>query len=69
MPAFFIYSSDPGIYRRLFNYIVVSGVSSSLIVCGFLFEGLLSLTVWGFLVKFGVFPFIGWVYTVITSSK
>lgn len=59
IPSFFIYSREGGVYRRLFKYIVISGVSSSLIVSGFLFDGLFILTVGGFLVKFGVFPFMG----------
>lgn len=53
----------------LFNYILVSAVSSSLIVGGFLFEKMFFLSCLGLIIKFGIFPFMGWVYTVIVSSN
>lgn len=58
VPSFFLFRGD-SVFGSLFSYLIVSGVSSSLIVCGLLFEGLLSLVVFGLLVKFGVFPFFG----------
>lgn len=53
----------------LFSYIVVSRVSSSLIIGGFLEEGVFLLSVLGLLMKFGVFPFLGWVYVVVSSRN
>ena len=68
IPSFFLYGGLGGL-SRLFKYLVVSGVSSSLIVCGLLYEGLFVFMVLGLLVKFGIFPFFGWVYKVITGSN
>jgi len=68
IPCFFLYR-ESRVLRRLFSYIVVSAVSSSLIVRGFLVDELLLLRVLGLLMKFGVFPFLGWVYVVVSSSN
>nr|UDU84946.1 NADH dehydrogenase subunit 2 [Orientocreadium sp. HS] len=53
----------------LFNYLIVSSISSSLIVSGVLFESFVVLIVLGLLVKFGLFPFLGWAYNVILGSN
>ena len=68
VPAFFL-SRDVNCLEGLFNYLVVSRISSSFIVCGFLFEGLLGFLLLGFLIKFGIFPFFGWVYKVVVNSN
>lgn len=68
IPSFFLYLRG-GILLRLFNYVIVSGVSSSLIICGLLFEDLLILSIVGLLLKFGIFPLLGWVYVVVVSSN
>nr|AQS80280.1 NADH dehydrogenase subunit 2 [Fasciola jacksoni] len=53
----------------LFNYIIASGVSSSLILCGVLHSDLLFVLVTGLLLKFGLFPLWGWVYSVSLNSN
>lgn len=68
MPLFF-FESGVLLVEGLFGYLVVSGVSSSLMVVGFLCENYLFLVIVGLLVKFGVFPFFGWVYRVICGSN
>lgn len=68
IPAFFV-SGGSGLLVGLFRYIVVSSISSSLILCGVLCEGLLFMLMWGLLVKFGLFPFFGWVYGVRLKSN
>lgn len=68
IPAFFL-SRDHGCLVGLFKYIVVSRITSSLILCGVLCEGLLFMLVVGLLVKFGIFPFFGWVYSVGLKSN
>nr|YP_009169738.1 NADH dehydrogenase subunit 2 [Metorchis orientalis]ALD61612.1 NADH dehydrogenase subunit 2 [Metorchis orientalis] len=68
IPFFFLYS-DSGVLVSLFSYIVISGVSSSLIVSGLLFDDLMVFFVAGLLLKFGLFPFLGWVYVVLVYSN
>uniref|UniRef100_A0AAU7YQQ9 NADH dehydrogenase subunit 2 n=1 Tax=Scaphanocephalus sp. TaxID=3050632 RepID=A0AAU7YQQ9_9TREM len=68
IPSFFLHL-ESGVLGSLFSYIIVSGVSSSLVICGLLFDEFLLLTVVGFLIKFGLFPFLGWVYVVVLSSN
>lgn len=68
IPSFFL-RRDSNCLDRLFSYLVVSAISSSFIVCGLLFEGLLRFLFLGFLIKFGIFPFFGWVYKVVTGSN
>nr|QDA21733.1 NADH dehydrogenase subunit 2 [Amphimerus sp. JM-2019] len=68
IPSFFLYL-DSGVLPSLFSYIMVSGVSSSLIVSGVLFENFLILSVMGLLLKFGLFPLLGWVYVVTVYSN
>lgn len=58
IPCFFLYSRD-GVLRRLFSYLVVSGIRSSMIVSGMLFEGIFVVTLLGLMVKLGCFPFFG----------
>lgn len=68
VPSFFLDREGKKLLG-LFNYIIVSGVTSSLILCGVLCEGLLYMLVVGLLVKFGLFPFFGWVYNVGLNSN
>lgn len=58
IPSFFLYL-DRGVLGGLFSYIIISGVSSSLIICGLLFDGFFVLSVLGLFIKFGLFPFLG----------
>lgn len=53
----------------LFKYLIVSSISSSFLIAGILFEPFLWFIVLGLLIKFGIFPFIGWVYRVIKNSN
>nr|YP_010693885.1 NADH dehydrogenase subunit 2 [Morishitium polonicum]WCD42522.1 NADH dehydrogenase subunit 2 [Morishitium polonicum] len=69
IPLFFITDGDAFIFSGLFNYIVVSSISSSLILCGLLEEVLIFLMICGLLLKFGLFPFWGWIYSVGLSSN
>lgn len=68
VPSFFLYRNSFTL-EALFSYLIVSRVSSSLIVCGLLSERLLFLVLVGLLVKFGLFPFFGWVYVVLIKSN
>lgn len=63
VPSFFLVSVGlEGLYR----YLIVSRLSSALIIRGLVVEGLASLVFWGFIVKLGIFPFVGWVYSVVS---
>nr|YP_009261933.1 NADH dehydrogenase subunit 2 [Echinochasmus japonicus]AKL39061.1 NADH dehydrogenase subunit 2 [Echinochasmus japonicus] len=68
IPSFFMANEYISLVG-LFNYIIVSSISSSLILCGILCEGLLFMLIVGLLVKFGLFPFLGWVYSVCLNSN
>lgn len=68
VPLFFLQTEALKL-RGLFTYLIVSGISSSMLVCGILFEDFVVFMVAGLLVKFGLFPFIGWVYSVAMKSK
>lgn len=67
VPAFFL-RRGVDVLRALFNYLIVSRVSSSFIVCGVLFDSLLFFCFLGLLVKFGIFPFMGWVYNILLKA-
>nr|YP_009650990.1 NADH dehydrogenase subunit 2 [Uvitellina sp. SSS-2019]QCY72816.1 NADH dehydrogenase subunit 2 [Uvitellina sp. SSS-2019] len=69
VPCFFLSDSDSLVLSSLFNYVVISSVSSSLVLCGLVEEVLIFLLVLGFLIKFGLFPFWGWVYNVGLNSN
>uniref|UniRef100_A0AAU7N3N5 NADH dehydrogenase subunit 2 n=1 Tax=Dollfustrema vaneyi TaxID=438518 RepID=A0AAU7N3N5_9TREM len=64
IPLFFCVGSSVNLVS-LFYYLIISGVSSGLLLSGILFEECVFFLVLGLLVKFGVFPFFGWVYSVI----
>nr|ACB31854.1 NADH dehydrogenase subunit 2 [Opisthorchis viverrini] len=66
---FYFLDSESGVLGGLFSYVVVSGVSSSLVVCGLLFDDFMIFLVVGLLLKFGLFPFMGWVYIVLVCSN
>nr|AYH51418.1 NADH dehydrogenase subunit 2 [Tylodelphys immer] len=68
IPSFFYIYSGVSFYT-LFIYIVVSSLSSSFMLIGIINEDLILFFVLGFLVKFGVFPFFGWVYSVVLGSN
>nr|AYV63038.1 NADH dehydrogenase subunit 2 [Haplorchis taichui] len=68
VPGFFIVGGS-GALGGLFSYILVSAVSSSLIVSGLLYEDVFFLSCLGLIMKFGVFPFMGWVYVVVLASN
>nr|YP_009180045.1 NADH dehydrogenase subunit 2 [Anoplocephala perfoliata]AKU46908.1 NADH dehydrogenase subunit 2 [Anoplocephala perfoliata] len=71
IPCFFYGESVGfhGFYNSLLTYIIMSGISSVLLVSGILFLGLYLFVYFGFLVKFGLFPFSLWVYRVFSSSN
>lgn len=68
VPLFFVRGESCKL-SSLFSYLVVSGVSSGFIVRGFLLEDFLFFLLLGFFIKFGLFPFMGWVYTVCLFSN
>lgn len=71
IPCFF-YSSGRGVYgfySSLLTYVIMSGLSSVLLVAGILFFDLYYFIFFGFLVKFGLFPFSLWVYRVFSESN
>ena len=68
IPSFFL-RRDSNSLDSLFSYLVVSRISSSFIVCGLLFEGVFGFLFLGFLIKFGIFPFFGWVYKVVIGAN
>nr|YP_010947753.1 NADH dehydrogenase subunit 2 [Azygia robusta]WMH04200.1 NADH dehydrogenase subunit 2 [Azygia robusta]WMH04212.1 NADH dehydrogenase subunit 2 [Azygia robusta] len=67
IPAFFW--GHPRSLYALFSFIVASSLASSLLVCGILYVSYVSLFLVGFMIKFGFFPFSGWVYGVCTESN
>lgn len=68
VPCFFFRRISVDIVS-LFKYLVVSGVSSCFIVSGSIFPDLSMFFMLGLVIKFGLFPFLGWVYNVVTRSK
>ena len=71
IPSFFCTrgSSIYGFYRSLLTYVIMSGLSSVFLVTGILFFDLYYFIFFGFLIKFGLFPFRLWVYRVFRESK
>lgn len=57
------------VLEGLFVYIVVSSIASSFILSGVILENLFGMVVLGFRIKFGLFPFLGWVYKVFLGSN
>nr|BAV82943.1 NADH dehydrogenase subunit 2 [Fasciola hepatica] len=68
VPLFFLLG-NPWCLSGLFNYIIASSVSSSLILCGIMSNSLLFMLLIGLFLKFGLFPFWGWVYGVSLNSN
>lgn len=71
IPSFF-YSGGKriyGFYSSLLTYVIMSGLSSVLLVRGILFSRLYYFIFFGFLLKFGLFPFSLWLYRVFSNSK
>nr|YP_009330667.1 NADH dehydrogenase subunit 2 [Cloacotaenia megalops]AOG66050.1 NADH dehydrogenase subunit 2 [Cloacotaenia megalops] len=71
VPAFFCWGYDNiyGFYGSLLTYIIMSGLSSVLMVSGILFVSLYYFIYFSFIVKFGLFPFMFWVYRVFSCSN
>nr|YP_009256955.1 NADH dehydrogenase subunit 2 [Schyzocotyle nayarensis]ANF28229.1 NADH dehydrogenase subunit 2 [Schyzocotyle nayarensis] len=71
IPAFFYNSGESvqAFYSSLFTYIVMSGLSSVFLVSGIVLVDLYYFILFGFLVKFGLFPFSLWVYRVFSGSN
>lgn len=65
VPAFVVAQS----ISALLTFLVVSGLSSTLILLGLLFPDLYLLIGYGLYIKFGLFPFMGWVYNVIGDRE
>lgn len=61
----FLHSSKNFAPGALFCYLVVMSVSSGLILTGVLTPPFFSFFLMGFILKFGVFPFMPWVYWVL----
>nr|YP_009092176.1 NADH dehydrogenase subunit 2 [Dicrocoelium chinensis]AHG06501.1 NADH dehydrogenase subunit 2 [Dicrocoelium chinensis] len=68
-PMFFVFSVTLNVYSALFFFYVVSAVASVLVLFGVLSEGFWLLTFVGFSIKFGIFPFVYWVYHVVLNSN
>lgn len=68
IPGFFFVYGDVSFYT-LFVYIVVSSLSSSFMLLGIIDARMIFFFVLGYLIKFGVFPFFGWVYSVVIGSN
>lgn len=60
IPRFFCIKNKRirGFYSSLLTYLVISGLSSVFIVSGILFIDLYIFIFFGFIMKFGMFPFI-----------
>lgn len=58
-----------GFYSSLLTYVIISGLSSVLLVSGILFSGLYYFIFFGFLMKFGLFPFSLWLYRVFSERN
>lgn len=71
IPRFFCINERKinGFYNSLLTYLVVSGLSSVFIVSGILFIDLFIFILFGFILKFGLFPFSLWMYNVFNKSK
>lgn len=69
IPSFFCFNEAGiyGFYNSLLSYVVMSGLSSVLLVVGILFCDLYYFIFFGFVVKFGLFPFSYWVYCVFSE--
>nr|AWW03916.1 NADH dehydrogenase subunit 2 [Echinococcus granulosus sensu lato genotype G6] len=57
------------LYGSVLSYIIMSGLSSVLLVSGLLINGLYYFVFFGFVVKFGLFPFMLWVYRVFSVGS
>lgn len=71
IPAFFYNRGESveGFYRSLFTYIVMSRLSSVMLVSGIILEDLYMFILFGFVIKFGLFPFSLWVYRVFSGRN
>nr|UFQ88584.1 NADH dehydrogenase subunit 2 [Rhinebothrium sp. 1]UFQ88596.1 NADH dehydrogenase subunit 2 [Rhinebothrium sp. 1] len=71
IPVFFYVSESSlqGFYSSLLTYIVMSGLSSVLLIGGFVVSSLYYMVLAGFMLKFGLFPFSLWVYRVFSGSN
>nr|AKC58420.1 NADH dehydrogenase subunit 2 [Eurytrema pancreaticum] len=69
IPAYFIVVRPMAVFSSLFCYFMISGVSSAMIIVGFMYDYLMIVSFCGVLLKLGVFPFMLWVYVVMSSSN
>ncbi|VDN99055.1 unnamed protein product [Rodentolepis nana] len=71
IPRYFCVSDSnvSGFYKSLLTYLVISGLSSVFIVTGILLVDLYYFVFFGFVMKFGLFPFSLWVYRVFSSKS
>nr|YP_009689308.1 NADH dehydrogenase subunit 2 [Postharmostomum commutatum]QEL51324.1 NADH dehydrogenase subunit 2 [Postharmostomum commutatum] len=51
------------------SYVIVLSIASSLLLAGIIVNELIFFLLLGFIIKFGVYPFSGWVINVFCSSK
>nr|YP_007890975.1 NADH dehydrogenase subunit 2 [Taenia laticollis]BAN15635.1 NADH dehydrogenase subunit 2 [Taenia laticollis] len=56
-------------YCCILCYIIVSGLSSVVLVSGLLINNLYYFVFFGFVIKFGMFPFMFWVYQVFSLGN
>nr|QBZ73930.1 NADH dehydrogenase subunit 2 [Versteria mustelae] len=57
------------LYSSIMSYIVMSGLSSVMFVSGLLISNLYYFIFFGFIIKFGLFPFMFWVYRVFSIGN
>nr|ADU04584.1 NADH dehydrogenase subunit 2 [Schistosoma turkestanicum] len=68
IPCFFNTCSNIN-FEGVTSYILAVSVSSILILVGVVYAEFFYFFLLGFMIKFGIFPFFGWVYKVFISSQ
>nr|YP_008082876.1 NADH dehydrogenase subunit 2 [Taenia serialis]BAN21738.1 NADH dehydrogenase subunit 2 [Taenia serialis] len=71
IPSLFfnVSSMSYSFYNSILYYVIMSGLSSVLLVSGLLVVSLYYFVYFGFVVKFGLFPFMFWVYRVFSIGN
>nr|YP_007889815.1 NADH dehydrogenase subunit 2 [Taenia twitchelli]BAN15647.1 NADH dehydrogenase subunit 2 [Taenia twitchelli] len=71
IPSFFcnLGYSYYNFYSSILCYVIMSGLSSILLISGIMINSLYYFIFFGFSVKFGLFPFMFWVYRVFSISN
>nr|BAV82954.1 NADH dehydrogenase subunit 2 [Schistosoma margrebowiei] len=64
-----LYCSSISLSESLINYIFAISVSSSMMLVGLVYSDFFLFFFFGFIIKFGVFPFVLWVYSVFYYSS